>query len=302
MALKNHYSTLGVERTASPDEIKQAYRKMARKYHPDVSKEPDAEARFKEVAHAYEVLSDPEQRAHYDDMGQQESRRPPFSQPFSSPFGRQARGDGMDDADFFESLFGGRSRNRRVAGSDQHTRINIDLEDAFHGARRTVTLRLPGVDALGTQTLQERQLEVQIPKGVRTGQRLRLAGQGSPGQGGAPAGDLYLEIALKPHPKFRVEDQDLYTDLLIAPWEAALGATVAVATPEGEVHLSVPPGSSAGRKMRLKGRGLPGQRPQEPAGNLYAVLTIALPPADTPEAKEAYSTLAQAFPRFNPRS
>lgn len=298
MALKNHYTTLGVERTATPDEIKQAYRKMARKYHPDVSKEPDAEARFKEVAHANEVLSDPEQRAAYDQAGLHEARRPPFS----SPFHRQAGGDSMDDTDFFESLFGGRSRNRRAAGSDQNARIQIDLEDAYHGARRTVTLRLPVADALGQQTLQARQLEVQIPKGVRAGQRLRLSGQGSPGQGGAPAGDLYLEVALKPHPKFRVEEQDLYIDLPIAPWEAALGATVAVSTPEGEVHLSVPPGSSAGRKMRLKGRGLPGARPQDPAGHLYAVLCIALPPADTPEAKEAYSTLAQAFPRFNPRS
>ena len=310
MEFKDYYSTLGVDRTATQDEVKRAYRKLARKFHPDVSKEPDAEARFKEVAEAYEALSDPEKRAAYDDVGHRYQRGQEFHPPpgWDSGFefsGRDAGpGDGMDFSDFFESLFGHRSRGARArdtmqaAGGDHHAKVLIDLEDAYRGARRTISLRVPVADAQGRVTLQERQLDVNIPKGVREGQHLRLAGQGSAGHAGGPAGDLYLEIAFRPHAHFRVDGRDVYVDLPIAPWEAALGATVAVPTPDGGVELTIPPGSSSGRKLRLKGKGLP----SNPPGDMYAVLNIKTPAADTPAAKEGYAALARAFPHFNPRS
>ena len=174
----------------------------------------------------------------------------------------------------------------------------IDLEDSYRGARRTISLRMPVVDAQGHAVLQERQLEVNIPKGVRAGQHLRLAGQGGPGQGGAAAGDLYLEIELRPHPRFRVDGSDVYVDLPVSPWEAALGATVTAPTPDGDVQLTIPAGSPHGRKLRLKGRGLPGRQP----GDLYALLVVALPRSDSAAAREAYTAMAKAFPGFDPRS
>ncbi len=311
MEFKDYYATLGVERSATPDEVKRAYRKLARKYHPDVSKEPDAEARFKEVAEAYEALSDVEKRAAYDDIGRRQERGQDFKPPpgWDGGFEFSGRGGGgareeADFSDFFAAMFGrqargaGGSRAGAPASGDHHARIVIDLEDAYRGARRTISLRMPHVDAQGLATLQERQLEVSIPKGVREGQHLRLAGQGGADPGGGPAGDLYLEIALRPHPLFRVDGRDVYLDLAVAPWEAALGATATVPTPDGSVQLSVPAGSRSGRKLRLKGKGLP----SKPPGDLYAVLGITLPPADTPEAKDAYASLASSFPDFDPRS
>jgi curved DNA-binding protein len=311
MEFKDYYATLGVERDAGADDIKRAYRKLARKYHPDVSKEPDAEARFKEVSEAYEALHDPEKRAAYDDVGRRFQRGQDFQPPpgWDSGFefsGRDAgSGDETDFSDFFEALFGRQARGARgprasaqAAGGDHHAKVTIDLEDAYRGARRTISLRMPVVDAQGQLTMQERQLEVNIPKGVREGQHLRLAGQGGAGIGGGAAGDLYLEIAFRPHPIFRVDGRDVFLDLPVAPWEAALGATVAVPTPDGSVQLTVPPGSSAGRKLRLKGKGLP----SDPPGDMYAVLVIVVPPADTPVAKEAYAALARSVPGFNPRS
>jgi len=310
MEFKDYYATLGVERSATQDEIKRAYRKLARKYHPDVSKEPNAEARFKEVAEAYEALNDPEKRAAYNDIGQRYQRGQEFHPPpgWDSGFEFSGRdfgpGEGMDFSDFFASLFGRHTRGARAhdtmhaAGGDHHAKVLIDLEDAYRGARRTISLRVPVVDAQGQVTLQERQLDVNIPKGVREGQHLRLAGQGGPGHGGGPAGDLYLEIAFKPHPHFRVDGRDVYLDLAVAPWEAALGATVMAPTPDGGVQLTIPPGSSSGRKLRLKGKGLPGN----PPGDMYAVLGITAPPAESPAAKDAYAALARIFPHFNPRS
>ena len=307
MKFKDYCEILGVPRNATQDDIKRAYRKLARKYHPDVSKEPDAEARFKEVGEAYAVLKDPEKRAAYDQMGSQWKTGQDFQPPpgwdagFEFSGGDFGGATGADHSDFFEALFGRQARGGQRAhmhaqGQDHHAKVLIDLADAYHGAQRSISLRMPALDAQGRVTMQERKLDVSIPKGIRAGQHLRLAGQGGPGLGEGPAGDLYLEIAFNPHPLFRVDDRDVYLDLPLAPWEAALGAAVTAPTPEGPVQLTVPAGSAAGRKLRLKGKGLPGN----PPGDLYAVLAIALPPADSESAKEAWRTLAQAFD-FNPR-
>jgi curved DNA-binding protein len=334
MDFKDYYATLGVERTATQDEIKRAYRKLARKYHPDVSKEPDAEARFKEVAEAHEALIDAERRAAYDDIAQRQASGQPFEPPSGwetgmnggmnggpnsgagSGFEFSGRGDagmprgaqGADFSDFFESLFGhaGKEQHARrrgagampMQGADHHAKVLIDLLDSYRGAQRTFSLRMPVIDAAGHATFGERQLEVNIPKGVRQGQQLRLSGQGELGHAGAAAGDLYLEIQFMPDPVFRVDGRDVTFDLPVAPWEAALGATVTAPTPAGPVQLSIPPGSSQGRKLRLKGMGLPGKEP----GDLYAVLLMALPPSGSPSEKDAYDAMARAFADFNPRS
>lgn len=309
LEFKDYYAALGVERTASHDEIRRAYKKLARKYHPDVSKEANAEARFKEVAEAHEALSDAERRAAYDEVCLRHEQGQAY-QGSGRDGGFEFSGRGgaydADDAhsDFFSSLFGHASRGERPRaarqrpGGDHHARVEIDLEDAYRGARRTLSLHMPVVDALGRAGLKERQLEVNFPKGVRDGQQLRLAGQGDPGVGGGPAGDLYLEVALRPHPQFRVQDRDVYVELPVSPWEAALGASVAAPTPEGVVELTIPAGSAQGRRLRLKGRGLPGS----PPGDLYAVLGIALPLADSPSAQAAYAAMALAFPQFAPRA
>jgi curved DNA-binding protein len=308
MKFKDYYEILGVARGATQDEVKHAYRKLARKYHPDVSKDPDAEARFKELGEAYAVLKDPEKRAAYDQMGSQWKTGQDFQPPpgwdagfeFSGgDFGAGAEGG---FSDFFEALFGrqghaGPRAHMQAQGQDHHAKVLIDLIDAYRGARRSVSLRMPMLDAQGRMTLQERTLDVSIPKGVRAGQHLRLAAQGGPGFGDGPPGDLYLEIAFKPDPRFRAEGRDVHLDLPLAPWEAALGASVTAPTPEGPVQLTIPAGSAAGRQLRLKGRGIPGS----PPGDLYVVLRIALPPADSEAAREAYRTMAKAFD-FNPRA
>jgi curved DNA-binding protein len=310
MEFKDYYAMLGVERTATQDQIKRAYRKLARKYHPDVSKEPNAEARFKEVAEAYEALNDAEKRAAYDDVGKRYRNGQAFTPPpgWDSGFefsGREPRaGAEFDRSAFFEALFGRQAASargprtaRRTAGGDHHAKVQIDLQDAYRGGQRTLSLRAAQTDAQGRVTMQERQLHVNIPKGMLNGQQLRLAGQGGAGQGDGPAGDLYLEIELAPHPLFRVDGRNVFLDLPVTPWEAALGASLTVTTPDGSVQLAVPAGSSSGRKLRLKGRGLP----SVPVGDLYAVLSIALPPADTEPAREAYRSMAQTFGNFDPR-
>ncbi len=310
MEYKDYYATLGVERTATQDQIKRAYRKLARKYHPDVSKEPNAEARFKDVAEAYEALNDAEKRAAYDDVGSRYKKGQEFSPPpgWDSGFEFSGRdsgaGQGPSHSDFFETLFGRQAAGARgprppahLAGGDHHAKVQIDLQDSYRGARRSISLRVPQIDPSGQVVMQQRQLDVNIPRGIRDGQHLRLAGQGGPGLGEGPAGDLYLEIEFAPHAQFRVDGRDVYLDLAVAPWEAALGASVTVSTPDGSVQLGVPAGSSAGRKLRLKGRGLP----SVPPGDLYAVLSIALPPADTAQAQDAYREMAKTFGDFNPR-
>jgi curved DNA-binding protein len=308
MKFKDYYEVLGVPREATQDEVRSAYRKLARKYHPDVSKLANAETQFKELGEAYAVLKDTEKRAAYDQMGKQWKAGQDFQPPpgWDAGFEFSGRdsdgGPGMGQSEFFEALFGRRGRSgpsahRHAQGQDHHAKIMVDLADAYHGARRSISLRMPALDAQGHVTLQERKLDVSIPKGIRAGQHLRLTGQGGPGVGEGPAGDLYLEIDFNPHPRFRIDGRDVYLDLPLAPWEAALGASIAVPTPDGTVQLAVPPNSAAGRQLRMKGRGIPGT----PPGDLYVVLQLVLPPAESEPAREAYRTMAKAFD-FNPRT
>ncbi len=308
MEYKDYYQIMGVARGASQAEIKRAYRELARKHHPDVSKEPNAEALFKELGEAYEVLKDPEKRAAYDRLGAnwksgQEFHPPPgWNEGFP---GGGFTGDASDFSDFFETIFGRgagpRRKSRRTFhahGEDRHAQVTIDLEDAWTGPTRTITLQVPEVDAQGRVSMRERKINVKIPHGIRAGQNIRLAGQGGPSTGKGHPGDLYLEVAFRPHPLYRVEQHDVYLDLPVSPWEAALGASVKVPTPGGTVELKVPAGSEAGSTLRLKGRGIPG----DPPGEFYVVLHIALPPADTEAATAFYRKMAEQFGAFDPRA
>ena len=311
MEFKDYYAVLGVPRDAGEDEIKRAFRKLARKHHPDVNKAADAAARMQEINEAYDVLRDPEKRAAYDRVGQGRQGGQEFSPPPGWDAGFEFRGapgreaDFGDHSDFFEALFGaarrgGAARPRHGAaglrGEDHHARITIPLEDAFQGATRTLTLRHPELDASGHVVLRERELSVKIPRGIRAGQQIRLSGQGMPGLGGEAAGDLYLEVEFEPHARYRVDGRDLYVTLRVTPWEAALGATVPVPTPDGLVELAVPAGSQGGRKLRLRGRGIPGGTP----GDLYAVLEIVLPEATSDKARALYAQMASEL-AFDPR-
>jgi len=313
MEFKDYYEIMGVARDATQDEIKRAYRKLARKYHPDVSKESGAEEKFKAVGEAYEVLKDPEKRAAYDQLGSQWQQGQDFNPPPDWDAGFEFSGGGFtgadaeDFSDFFESLFGGapgghaghyrtQRGQAKMRGEDRHAKILIDLEDAVEGRNRQVTLRIPELTKDGHVVTRERTLNVRIPKGIHPGQHIRLAGQGGLGGGGGSAGDLYLEVECKPHRWYRVEGADLYLDLPVAPWEAALGASVKVPTPQGTVDLKIPEGSSSGKKMRLKGRGMPSKVP----GDLYVVLQIVLPPADSDDARQLYREMQEKL-AFNPR-
>jgi curved DNA-binding protein len=302
---KDYYQVMGVARDATEAQIKQAYRKLARKYHPDVSKEKDAEARFKEVGEAYEVLKSPEKRAAYDQLGQRrpgEEFRPPPD--WGSGFEFSGAGPGNSAySDFFDSLFGAQARRgargdfHADRGEDHHAKVLLDLEASLRGGARPFTLRMPEIDEQGRLVSRERTLNVQVPKGILAGQQIRLAGQGARAPGGGTPGDLYIEADFAPHPLYRVEGRDLSMELPVAPWEAALGATVKTPTPNGTVDLKIPPGSRAGSKLRLKGRGIPAT----PPGDFYVVLQIALPPAKDDKAKAAYAALAAALP-FEPRA
>ena len=310
MEFKDYYEIMGVKRDATQDDIKRAYRKLARKYHPDVSKEARAEERFKELGEAYEVLKDPEKRAAYDQLGSNWKSGQEFRPPPDWDSGFEFRGGGFTPggsaafSEFFESLFGrGGSPGARAGarafharGEDHHAKVLIDVEDAFNGATRVITLQVPELDAQGHVRMRERSLNVKIPKGIKPGQQIRLAGQGAPGVGQGGSGDLYLEVKFKPHALFRFEGSDLYLDLPVAPWEAALGGTAKVRTPGGVVDLTIPAGSAGGRKLRLKGRGIPAS----PPGDLYVVLKIVLPPADTEQAKAFYREMQDKL-AFNPR-
>ena len=322
MKFRDYYETLGVARSATEAEIKAAYRKLARKYHPDVNKEVGAEDQFKEIGEAYAVLKDTEKRAAYDRFGANWKNGQDFTPPpnWNEGFeysdngfntGHPGYGGGFegDQSEFFESLFGrgqhrqgGRSgqshQGMSFKGQDHHAKILIDLADAYNGAKRTIALHMPTQDASGHGSTQERKLDVSIPKGIKAGQNLRLSGQGSPGIGEGLAGDLYLEIDFHPSPIYRIDGKDVFIDIPLAPWEAALGTTVNVPTPAGStLELKIPAGTVAGRKLRLKGKGIPSAQP----GDLYVVPTIALPTAETDAQKEAYQHLETAFD-FNPRS
>ena len=307
MEFKDYYKVMGVERDATQDEIKRSYRKLARKYHPDVSKASDAEERFKEVGEAYAVLKDPEKRAAYDQLGSDYKKGQDFQPPpnWDQGFefhGGDTGGVGAEEfSDFFETMFGGGSfrggytraeqRPFTARGEDTFARIVIDLRDSYLGATRSITLKHTEIGDDGRPAVRDRSLNVKIPKGVRPGQHIRLAKQGSPGAGGGERGDLLLEIAFKPDAKFAVEGGDVYLNLPVAPWEAELGASVKTPTPTGDVDLTIPPHSKAGRKLRLKGRGLPGQTP----GDFYVVLQIALPRAETDEQQAAYREFSKSF-------
>ena len=308
MEFKDYYKVMGVARDATDAQIKQAYRKLARKYHPDVSKEKDAEARFKEVGEAYEVLKSPEKRAAYDQLGKDYRPGQDFRPPPNWDSGFEFSGAGQGDSsysDFFDSLFGaqGRAGRGRGAGThpgrgeDHHAKVLLDLQASLNGGTRSFTLRMPEIDAEGRLVSKERTLNVQVPKGILGGQQIRLAGQGERAPGNGTPGDLYIEVEFQPDPLYRVDGRDLYLELPVAPWEASLGASVKTPTPTGIVDLKIPAGSHAGSKLRLKGRGIPAT----PPGDFYVVLQIALPPANDEKAKAAYAAMATALP-FNPRA
>jgi curved DNA-binding protein len=312
MKFKDYYQTLGVARDATADDIKKAFRKLARKYHPDISKESDAELRMQEVNEANAVLSDPEKRAAYDQLGRgyqpgQDFRPPPdWDAGFEFSGQGYSPGEAADFSDFFAELFGRMGGTHagarhthagfRAQGEDHHAKVLLDLEDAFRGATRQIALRVPQMDAQGRVQLATRTLNVKIPKGVRAGQVIRLAGQGAPGLGGAPAGDLLLEVQFKPHPRFRADGRDLHLTLPVAPWEAALGAIVAVNLPHGSVKVRIPEGAQSGQPLRVRGHGIPGQ----PPGDLLLDLQVVLPPANTSKGRQLYETMARDL-AFDPR-
>ena len=316
MEYKDYYKIMGVAKGASQDEIKRAYRKLARKYHPDVSKENDAEERFKELGEAYEVLKDPEKRTAYDQLGANwKAGQQGFQPPPDWDAGFEFHGDSYTGgatgaagfSDFFESLFGragGGFQSRspgagkyQMHGEDSHAKVFIDLEDAYQGASRGLSLRSTVMGADGHPQLKPRSLNVKIPKGVKAGQNIRLKGQGSPGIGGGSAGDLYLEIEFNPHSIYKVDGADVSLEVAITPWEAALGGKIKVPTPSGIIDLKIPASISSGKKMRLKERGIPAKQ----LGDFYVTLMIVLPENLSEKEKTLYKALQQESSHFNPR-
>jgi curved DNA-binding protein len=303
MKFKDYYASLGLERGASDDAIKKAYRRLARKYHPDVSKEAGAEEKFKEVAEAYQTLKDPEKRAAYDQLGShpagQEFNPPPdWQQQYSeAPFSS----DELDLSDLFAHLRGGgasRGGRRSMPGQDYEIAAAISIEDAYHGTQIDLDLNMPEYDERGQLRRVPRAFKARIPKGATDGQRLRLPGKGGKGMNGGRDGDLYLNISLRPHPLYRAAGHDLYLDLPLAPWEAVLGTGIEVPTPAGAVRLKVPAGTQAGRQLRLPQRGLP--KPKGGHGDLYAVVQIVVPSVVTDSQREAYQKLSD-LSGFEPR-
>lgn len=317
MEFRDYYETLGIERNASPDEIKRAYRRLARKYHPDVSKEPDAETRFKEMKEAYEVLKDPEKKAAYDQFGenwktgQQFEPPPQWDREFTSNQGGFENVDPGGFSDFFEELFRHRGHGPQgrgfestdFRGAQQHgeninAQISIPLEDAFRGTTRQISLDIPEADDTGRVTRKRRTLNVTIPKGIKAGQRIRLEKQGAPGFGsGTRKGDLFLKVEFEKHPIFEVDGRNVHLKLPITPTEGALGRKVQVPTLGGAVDLKIPPGSSTGKQLRLKGRGLSG----EPTGDQYVELQVVIPEELSDEERDLYEQLEKVA-SFNPRA
>jgi curved DNA-binding protein len=312
MNFKDYYEILGVEREATQVEIKQAYRKLARKYHPDVSVVEDAEEKFKELGEAYEVLKDPEKRAAYDQLGanwqsgQQFNPSPDWDAGFEFSGTEFTGSDNAAFSDFFQSLFGQdssqpgsrpRPGGMNAKGDDHHAKVLIDIHDAYQQTIRTVTLQTPQFDASGHVVNKQRTLKVKIPQGVKQGQKIRLTGQGSAGIGNGPAGDLYLEIGFSPHPLYRVDGENVYLDLPVTPWEVALSQTVTAPTPGGRVDITIPPGAKSGQKLRLKGKGIPAN----PPGDVYVTLSLVIPEAKTEAEKALYKKMEAEF-QFNPRT
>lgn len=316
MEYKDYYKIMGVAKDASQNDIKRAYRKLARKYHPDVSKEKNSEQHFKELGEAYEVLKDPEKRTAYDQLGANwKAGQQGFQPPPDWDAGFEFHGDSFTGgnagaagfSDFFENLFGqaGGAFQYRSTGADQqhmrgedsHAKVFIDLEDAYQGASRGLSLRSTVMGADGHPQLKPRTLNVKIPKGVKAGQNIRLKGQGSPGIGAGQSGDLYLEIEFNPHSIYKVDGTDVSLELPVTPWEAALGGKINVPTPSGIIDLKIPSAISSGKKMRLKGRGIPAKQP----GDFYVTLVIVLPESLSDKENALYQELQQANSHFNPR-
>lgn len=306
MEFKDYYQVLGVSRDAGSDEIKKAFRKNARKYHPDINSGQDAETKFKDVNEAYEVLKDPERRAAYDQLGSEPPKGQGSYQPppdWENQFKFSGGGPEGDAAfsDFFETLFrrgaGAPSGMRSGPAADSHGRIEIAIEDAFEGAVRTLSLRSPVVGPDGAVRMKDRSISVHVPKGIIQGQHIRLAGQGTPSLDRGAAGDLYLEVAFAPHPVYRPDGKDLYLDLPVTPWEAALGGRIVMPTPGGKVDLRIPKNARTGQKLRLKGKGLPGT----PTGDIYATLKIVNPDVKTEQARAFFEQMAKDMP-FDPRA
>lgn len=300
MEYKDYYKIMGVSRQVTQEDLKKAYRKLAREFHPDVSKAPNAEQRFKEINEAYEVLKDPQKRAAYDRLGNNwragEQFRPPPDWDVGFEF---SGGNSAGFSDFFDAFFGrggfnsgfSHQQHRPRKGEDHHAKIQINLEDSFSGTTKSIQLQIPALNNRGQLVNQTRSLNVKIPQGISEGQKIRLIGQGISG------GDLYLEVIFSPHKFYHIEEKDIFLDLPLTPWEAALGTTVKIPTPMGAIELKIPPDSQTGKKLRLKGRGLPSQN----AGDFYVIIQIITPSANTEEIKRFYKQMALQFSHFNPR-
>jgi curved DNA-binding protein len=311
MEFKDYYAVLGVKPETPTDEIKRAYRKLARQYHPDVSKLPDAESKFKEINEAWEVLQDKEKRTQYDQMrtgGWQQQQHAHGANQRHRQYAQGFSEQSADFSEFFRSMFGEhevddefaqaphRGRHFRGKGKDYHVKVTVPLTVAYQGGVQNIQLQIPTLTPDGHEDLQNKTLKIKIPAGVVQGSQIRLKEQGGPGIGGAPHGDLYVEIAIEPHPYFSLNQKDIYLNLPITPWEAALGASLAVPTLGGNVNLKIPVNSQSGQKMRLKGRGMKGETP----GDQYVILQIQAPKATTEKEKTIYEEMAKAMP-FNPR-
>lgn len=325
MKLPDYYATLGVDKATSAEDLKKAFRRLARKYHPDVSKEPDAASRMTALNEANDVLSDPEKRKVYDQIGHEawakgarspdDVRPPPSWNPgFDGARAGTESGFGQDRSEFFEEMFGRAAQERsrhqsrrsgqgteRWDGQDQHADISLTLVEAFSGAKRALQLGGYEINANGELLPQNRTLEVTIPAGVSQGQLIRLSGQGGAGFGGGKAGDLYLKVNIEPLEGHQVDGRDITMAVFVAPWEAALGGEVEIKTPAGSLMVNVPAGSIAGRRLRLRGKGIPAGRGAGTAGDLYIELKIAVPSAVTEQQRQAWRALAQAYPGFEPR-
>ena len=323
MEFKDYYKILGVSKNATGDQIKKEYRKLARTYHPDINKAPNAEHRFKEIGEAYEVLKDPEKRKAYDRFGtdwkagqQQQQYQQQYQEQHrqyqgqNTGFGAESGfdfGSGFEQAgqysEFFEQLFGGSQHKGRSAhqstrhkGEELNASIMIPVEDAFNGSTRSMSFETPSITPDGKMEYKPVNLDVKIPKGIKNGQKIRLAGQGSPGYNGGEAGDLFITVDFEKHPVYRVEEADVYVNLPVAPWEAALGASVNVQTPTGNLSVKIPAGSLQGKKLRLKEKGIPSKTP----GDLYFVVNIVLPPANDEKSRKVYESMKEL--NFNPRA